>query len=135
MLFGFIVMQYKRKSEREYLDATLPLDYLEKVKKAYYGGNNMIPLPWSSGRRCVVNQEYSDYIKSPGWNALRKRILSGRDACEMCGVKDCELHLHHLTYANFKHEEDEDLQVLCYDCHSKVHGRKVGFRRKAVANV
>lgn len=130
MLFEYIVLQYKRKSNREHFDATLPLDYLEKVREQYYHGNNFIPVPWSNKHSRVPNQEYQDYIKSPEWLSLRKRILSTRNYCEVCGAKDCELHLHHKTYENFKHEKDEDLQVLCFDCHSKIHGRKVGFCRK-----
>jgi hypothetical protein len=131
LLFGFIVMQYNRKSEREYLDATLPLDYLEKVKEAYYHPQ-YITMPSTKSKKYNFNPEYTEYLKSKEWRELRKRILSTRNKCEMCGESDTELHLHHLTYENFKHEKDEDMQVLCYDCHSAIHGRKVGFQRNRV---
>jgi len=73
------------------------------------------------------NDEYQIYMHSKEWRKLRKRILSERSVCEICGATNCELHLHHLTYDNFKHEKDEDLQVLCLGCHENVHGKKIGY--------
>jgi len=37
--------------------------------------------------------------------------------------QDVKLHVHHLTYDNLGRELDDDLIVLCNDCHKQVHER------------
>lgn len=64
---------------------------------------------------------YRDYIKSPAWRRLRRRLLSARGLqCEKCGnvyVTEKRLTLHHLTYERLGREVDADLLVLCWACH------------------
>ena len=69
------------------------------------------------------NKEYKKYIKSKEWQEKRALKIEEVGFCQKCGATE-NLHVHHLTYENFKNEKPEDLQVLCKDCHMKVHGRK-----------
>jgi len=67
-------------------------------------------------------QEYRDYINSEDWEAIRKAKLreSGYE-CERCGSRK-GLQVHHRHYdKEFGYEDDEDLMVLCYDCHDDMH--------------
>jgi hypothetical protein len=45
--------------------------------------------------------------------------------CAMCGAKDVELHVHHLSYPPTPYHiwdsADNELVTLCKDCHEKVH--------------
>lgn len=61
--------------------------------------------------------DYYEYLKSAEWQQVRTRLfkLRGRK-CELCENTD-SLHIHHLTYKRVGHERDEDLQILCDDCH------------------
>jgi 5-methylcytosine-specific restriction endonuclease McrA len=36
-------------------------------------------------------------------------------------IETAVLHVHHKTYARFRKELPEDLEVLCADCHMKKH--------------
>jgi hypothetical protein len=74
-------------------------------------------------RTDVINEDYERYIKSKDWQCKRYQKLEEIDYCEECGSTK-NLHVHHLTYDNFMDEPMEDLQVLCKECHMKVHGRK-----------
>lgn len=44
--------------------------------------------------------------------------------CSQCGkalqLRDC--HVHHKTYDRVGHENDNDLLLLCHDCHKTIHG-------------
>ena len=45
--------------------------------------------------------------------------------CVMCGAKDVELHVHHLSYPpppfHIWDATDNELVTLCKDCHEKIH--------------
>jgi 5-methylcytosine-specific restriction endonuclease McrA len=68
------------------------------------------------------------YILSAAWKkkAQEKRDLVG-NKCELCNLEN-NLQVHHLTYERLGKELMEDLQVLCGDCHMKVHGIKMVFK-------
>lgn len=68
------------------------------------------------------NPNYDIYLNSYRWDKLRQRILK-RDnhKCLVCGCENKKLHVHHLTYDRFTHEDMDDLVTLCEDCHNKVH--------------
>jgi 5-methylcytosine-specific restriction endonuclease McrA len=69
--------------------------------------------------------EYLEYLASLEWQGVRARIFATRPArCERCGTFGCRLDLHHKTYRNFGHERDEDLEVLCRECHELEHARR-----------
>lgn len=64
--------------------------------------------------------EYQAYLSTEHWKNKRFEILSKRGCtCEKC--KEWGNEIHHLTYENLWNEKDEDLQVLCDDCHEATH--------------
>lgn len=67
---------------------------------------------------------YESYIHSSTWRNRRKRALElANYKCEKCGCKE-NLHVHHLSYEHFGDELDNELQVLCRECHQRVHGKR-----------
>lgn len=67
---------------------------------------------------------YESYIHSSAWRNRRKRALElANYKCEKCGCKE-NLHVHHLSYEHFGNELDNELQVLCRECHQRVHGKR-----------
>ena len=68
-------------------------------------------------------QEYQEYLKTPEWAELRKRVLRHYgDKCMVCGSV-WNNQVHHIRYANVRGEEGmEDFKVLCWKCHKKEHG-------------
>ncbi len=82
---------------------------------------------WRAYQKQQRRQAYRDYLRSEDWKHVRRLKLEfAGHRCEKCGATD-ELHVHHLTYDRFGHENLTDLQVLCRDCHETVHGRKFGI--------
>ena len=62
--------------------------------------------------------EYLEYLQSPHWKQLRQECLEFAGfTCERCRKVSGELHVHHLTYEHLWDEWEDDLQVLCPDCH------------------
>lgn len=61
---------------------------------------------------------YRDYLQTPEWKetAKRKRQQAGK-RCQLCNASGVQLDVHHRTYENRGHELDEDLIVLCHECH------------------
>lgn len=60
---------------------------------------------------------------------IRGELLNERKCiCEKCfrEFPKIQLHVHHMTYKRFMHEEKSDLAVLCVNCHKEVH--KIGKR-------
>ena len=76
-----------------------------------------------------VQPDHDEYLKSPVWQAKRKRALNlANYRCQLCDApgrreKANELHVHHCTYDRRGKERDEYLVVLCRSCHSQAHGR------------
>ena len=70
--------------------------------------------------------EYAELLKKPQWQKRRLQMLEKADwKCVECGAKEQQLHVHHRRYiAGAKPWEygDEDLAVLCEQCHEKAHG-------------
>lgn len=69
-----------------------------------------------------MSEGYREYIQSQSWR-IRRRIFIRKAGykCKICGAKNKTLHVHHLTYRNFGDEQDDDIVVLCEDCHKEVH--------------
>jgi hypothetical protein len=64
---------------------------------------------------------YRDYLKTPHWRQTRQRALERADRrCQLCNSPD-NLQVHHRTYERRGSERDDDLTVLCADCHTKFH--------------
>ena len=69
---------------------------------------------------------YAEYLKSPEWKAIRRRILArDRYRCALC-PETKNLDVHHRSYENIFKEDDDDLIVLCRFCHERHHGRHDG---------
>ena len=78
-------------------------------------------LSYFDSRALLPCLPYSEYLKTEHWRKKRQRALTeARNLCRICN-KGGELHTHHRTYDNLGHENDEDLIVLCADCHSLFH--------------
>lgn len=65
--------------------------------------------------------DYYKYIKSRKWKKLANRLKKEQPYCSECRSKE-NLAVHHLTYERLGNELDEDLTVLCDDCHKETHG-------------
>lgn len=81
---------------------------------------------WDEVRR-LRSIPYAEYLQTDHWIEVRNWIREWWNyTCQRCGNKREGRHLnvHHLTYARRGHEHDEDLELLCGDCHQKEHGIK-----------
>lgn len=68
-------------------------------------------------------QSYTEYLKSDHWKKTRKKALKrAKNRCQLCNKKS-KLQVHHRTYKNKGKEKNEDLIVLCNDCHAKFHDK------------
>ena len=54
----------------------------------------------------------------------KKYMKTKYKVCQNCG-KDYDLQVHHKTYENLGEEKEEDLLLVCKNCHSKIHGIKI----------
>lgn len=60
--------------------------------------------------------EYVEYMKSETWQERRKELLEAANyICEECG--EIANQVHHINYDSLGDEEDDDVEVLCEDCH------------------
>lgn len=87
------------------------------------GGPRYIP-SWKATkchRYKGTKEEYTRYINSHLWKRTKAKILA-RDnhKCQICG-KTGLVHVHHISYDRFDHENDSDLITLCPECHDLVH--------------
>lgn len=84
-------------------------------------------------------QTYSEQIQSPKWQKKRLEILNLRGfKCEECGNEEQQLHVHHRAYIKNRKawEYDNDIyQVLCSNCHEKVHQKKVVEVRENIPDI
>jgi len=67
---------------------------------------------------------YLDYLKSDEWKNFKNKLKKLRgNKCEICSITGITLDGHHLTYERLCKEKDDDVQLLCRNCHQKVHGK------------
>lgn len=98
--------------------------YVEKERIIrLVGGPRFIP-SWKATkchRYKGTKEEYTRYIDSHLWKRKRAKILAREyKRCRLCGERGW-LHVHHITYDRFGHEEEGDLVALCPKCHDFVH--------------
>lgn len=77
---------------------------------------------YSMGVEMNRAERYRNFIGSDDWEIIRKAKLrqSGKK-CEKCGLTK-NLQVHHLDYGNeLEFVEDDDLMVVCADCHNILH--------------
>lgn len=68
-------------------------------------------------------QNHKKYLKSGIWERKRDFLFKKRGLkCENCQKQE-ELHLHHKTYAKWGSEYQKHLEILCADCHNKLHDK------------
>lgn len=85
-----------------------------------WGGDVHISLMYFS-KHNVIPIDYNLYINSDEWRLKRNYILNKRGyKCERCFSKK-NLQIHHITYENLGFELDNDLIILCKNCHQYVH--------------
>lgn len=66
--------------------------------------------------------DYKDFLKTPEWDKTRKRMLRlAGYRCQLCNKTNTILNVHHKTYDRIGEEFDDDLIVLCKNCHKKFH--------------
>lgn len=87
--------------------------------------NQHRPAAAAKGKACQRAKsqvlDYAAYLRSAHWRAKRNEALEYHGAaCDQCGTED-DLQVHHKTYARLGREKMKDLQILCADCHTKLH--------------
>ena len=65
---------------------------------------------------------YERYLKSDHWECVRTRCISRWKTCCLCNSSE-DLQVHHRTYKRLGAELDEDVVLLCDDCHARHHGK------------
>lgn len=72
--------------------------------------------------RALREMPYEEYLRSPWWRLRRHARLKQADGkCERCGKVISIADVHHVHYDRKGEERDRDLEVLCRDCHGKLH--------------
>jgi hypothetical protein len=67
-------------------------------------------------------RQYRKFLQSDFWKRLSKEKKDLVGKCEECGESN-DLESHHLVYRDDWYKTlPEDLQVLCCECHRKIHG-------------
>jgi hypothetical protein len=84
----------------------------------------------SSGLDRVQSADYADYLKSPLWRKIKRRVLK-RDgnSCRRCGAK--AKRVHHRSYDDevLAGNDDEQLSSICEGCHNFIHFGDNGNKR------
>jgi len=87
-------------------------------------------VPGGSGSRVVdghIVPDYDDYMKSPLWKLRRTRFIDSVDhRCESCGRPEegpggMGLDVHHEHYDTLGDESQDDVTILCRECHVDIH--------------
>ena len=77
---------------------------------------------------------YQEYLHSAAW---RQRASQAKQRahwqCQECGNggNKSSLHAHHKTYQRLGHERDDDIIILCEECHSNKHMRATARNQEA----
>lgn len=75
----------------------------------------------AKGKRQITYSSYGQYLLSPEWKKIRKRILKRANyKCEICKVMKA-YQVHHKHYKNIFNEKDKDLIAVCGTCHQDKH--------------
>jgi hypothetical protein len=85
----------------------------------------MADLPKNSAaeiRRLKAISYHDEYLISPWWRRRRhERLKKANGKCERCSRVVRFTDVHHVYYDRIGEERDSDLEVLCRDCHTKLH--------------
>lgn len=120
----FLNEQYNDPKSLIYREKTMPVVKLSKRKLR--NRKKRVPKSERKPRVNKFRQKYLDYLDSKKWKDFRDSIKAERgNKCEIChfpGGKGVILDGHHLTYVRLFNELPEDIQIVCRDCHKKIHG-------------
>lgn len=121
--------------EMSFLDTN---DYNDALK--HLGGqDNLINAVMNDNTGCIdiemlkikiINMQYKDFLNTVYWKAIRQyKLNKANHKCTICNSTK-KLNVHHKTYDRHGLEHipqvaDEDLIVLCGDCHAKFHDKLV----------
>jgi len=73
---------------------------------------------------------YKRYLRSAHWKKLRSEKLKAcGERCNRCGSAE-EINVHHLRYRLWFDCTQDDLEVLCHECHAAEHGRRTPRPKK-----
>lgn len=76
------------------------------------------------GWKALGFESYNEYLGSLFWKEKAEWIKKVKgEFCEECGSKQ-SLNVHHINYKSVGNEGQEDVKVLCKECHKKEHGYK-----------
>lgn len=87
---------------------------------------------WNKGKRSKTD----DYLS---WSTLRKMVLEKKEnKCEICYLtnwldKPITFEIHHKD-GNRENNKEENLQLLCPNCHSQIHNHKGRNRKSRLRN-
>ncbi len=75
--------------------------------------------------------KYSEKLKDKRWQERRYEIIKrDRATCKICGYIGPKLNVHHLKYTGDPWDApDEDLILLCKECHRTVHLPEINDKR------
>ena len=82
-------------------------------------GDSLNEMQWTHEK-----DKYFAYMNSSTWREKRSAAIQragGR--CQICGLSNRRLQVHHNSYERLGFESPEDLIVVCDRCHRMVHGR------------
>jgi hypothetical protein len=123
---------------RSYGDGTTPVEWnhCRPCKEGRWSAQKAR----TRGVRALGFKNYEAYIASPYWQSVRQRVLEAqrtrlqRNVCESCGKEGVEFDVHHKSYDRLGNELIEDCQVICEQCHDKLHGRDAKSQSRHYAN-
>jgi hypothetical protein len=71
--------------------------------------------------RTSRQRQYGQYLKSDIWRKKSSEVKKKRgNKCQECGSFE-NIEVHHLSYSNLGNELNDDLAVLCRNCHEEAH--------------
>jgi hypothetical protein len=82
-------------------------------------------LPAFTGGHMATRITYKEQLLHPNWQRKRLEMLDAANfECSSCGATEKTLHVHHKRYIKGRmvwEYEQEDLAVLCDECHASEH--------------
>ncbi len=78
----------------------------------------------------VQAADYADYLKSPLWRKIKRRVLKrDGETCRRCGGKATRVHHRSYTDEVLAGNDDEQLASICEGCHNFIHFDDNGYKR------